>query len=832
MFLCCQQLLKNRPFTFVLSSAHGPLGATRAQTSQLPIQLLRASTSRCSSYATRLNANASYSSLPQTLGSFQPLPLNDSRGSSLEHSSKQEIVEALALEPKDVTESVPRPPHGSTSILESSAAAQRTVVRKLGKKARVNRKWRRQNKGALRFQAHKRKETWRSRLRPLESQAISGSEEDHQGQEKAFRIHYETDTKLDTVADWHLRFEKHWGLRFRRAGKSKYDDARRGNDGLANSHQYGLEDRKRNRLIMLHNLTLYHPSAAITLLADILEDPAIKLFQRFFLESLSLIILRLFWSQRQQPTALVEKTLHTLAQTLEMNEKGPRKAHSFPYAIFAIARHLDLGQLTNLWASLSHRPDYLTYKTAMELVYLFAKFGDPNTGLAVLDTIPLVNISDLRTQYALIKLLRMDLRVRNPYDLRLKVLNRYLERGLQPSIYVQNMAILNAMEAGDTQTGWDIYNLMKENGMRPNEKTYRILLIAANDRTTVIDIYRKALEDGIDTRLPRTATRFFMAWAMTPNPDGNMDTFESLLPYYTATFDPSPLRELGMLQGSAHVPDPNSPNYTPTIEAVAIMIIHFLRHKNSYTSVDTVYRNFLRLIHERHPIVAPLAHNTATANAFLMSFGRSSLYLPTCVSIIADMTNPPKPSESQPTYQQPLAKALGKTWYNPSTDDFFVAPPDHRTWNIMLHNFFVHRRLTAAEKVLQLMRKNGIEITKVTWDTLINGYAHMQDSQRVVRTLDEMQAAGVEHDERTIKAMGHLVNKKMLLEYLEKNGKDVQREWTDSEEEYREDMEEALDGEVDQWGREGHEQKGSTAGEKLYREDGDEAMDGGADQLR
>ena len=585
----------------------------------------------------------------------------------------------------------------------------------------------------------------------------------------------------------------------------RLDNAQCRNDGITGWHRLQPEDRRRYWRSVLQALMIYQPSDAIIVLADVFEDPAIPLFQGFVLESLSLIILRLFWSQRRQPGALVEKTLLILDKALEMHKKGPRCSDSFPYAVFAIARHLDLDQLTTLWTSLSHRPDYLTYKTAMELVYLFAKFGDPKTGLAVLDTIPLANISDLRTQYALIKLLRMDLHVQNPYDFQLKALNRFLEKGLQPSIYVQNMAILNAMEAGDTQTGWDVYNLMKENGMRPNEKTYRILLGAAHDRETVTGIYQKALEDGIDTRLPRTATRFFMAWAMTPNSDGGMDTFESLLPYYTATFDPSPLRELGMLQGSAHVPDPNSPSYTPTIEAVAIMIIHFLRHEKFYVSVDTVYRNFLRLVGERHPIVAPLVHNTATANAFLMSFGRSSLHLPTCVSIIADMTNPPKPSESQPSNKQPLAKALGKTWYNPPTNDFFVAPPDFRTWNIMLHNFFVHRRLTAAEKVLQLMRQNGIEISKVTWDTLINGYAHMQEERKVIRILDEMQEAGMEHDARTIRAMGHLVNKRILLEYLEKSGKGVQREWTEDEKKYGEDMEEALDGGVGHWSREGGE---------------------------
>ena len=632
-----------------------------------------------------------------------------------------------------------------------------------------------------------------------------------------------------------VRFENLWGARvqgFPADSPFHRINSGDGEDGIATWHGLQPSRRKRFWRSALYAFMLFQPSNAVTVLADVLEDPALTPSRLFALESLSLVILRVFWSLRHQPDPLVQRVLGTLDRAIEPYDSGARHAETFPYAIFAIARHLGLEQLTSLWTSLSRRPDFLNYETGMQLVYMFAKFGDAKTGLAVLDTIPSANVSDLRTQFALIKLLRMDLHVENPYDLQLKTLNRFLERGLQPSIYVQNMAILNAMEAGDTQTGWDIYNLMKENGMRPNALTYRILLIGAADRETVSDIYRKALEDGIDTGHPPTATRFFMAWAKAPNLEGRMDTFEGLLPYYTATFDTSPLTELGMLRSPRYESDPDPPKRTPTIEAVGIMIIHFLRYEKFYINVDDVYHNYLRLVGERHPIVAPLAHNTATSDAFLMCFGRSALHLPTCMSIIADMTNATEPLASQRRYSVPLARPLGKKWFKPPTDDFYVAPPSVYTWNIMLHNFFRHRRLTAAEKVLQLMRTNGLTIGRVTWTTLINGYALMQDQRRVMNTLDEMKEAGFEHDEWTIRAVRHLADKKALLEYLEMAGSDTPEETRERDEHIRQGMEDILDGDSGQWEREdgtledGGDERRGAVDEHLY------SGDYGGDQYR
>ena len=824
MFLGRRRLLKHGYFSLVLCPTYGPsIGAPWIQLGTFSILALRLSTLEKPRYITRGNCDISQDIHNQSTEPFRQSHQSVHPTSLLEDRPKfpsEEITNAPAHEPEELNETRTLQARSlvdgkSQSVSTSRHATSIDPPGRERKKRRGGKKYDslrrcRWLKKSMRFQA--RRGLWQHRTdnRSLRRRRTYRRAFRSQHEKRSLVTRSETDKQLNARADWTRRFERLWAIRspsFPSDSPFSLENVDYKEDGMAIWQGLQAKDRQKFWRPALYNFMLFQPWNAVTMIADTLENPNVKLSKWLAMESLCLIILRLFESSTRQPDVLVEKVLDTFKRALEMYERGPRGSESFPYATFAFAKHLDLEQLTTLWTSLSRRPEYLNYKTTMKLVYMFAQFGDAKTGLEVLGTIHPANISDLRTQYALIKLLRMDLHVENPYDFQLKALNRFLEGGLQPSIHVQNMAILNAMEACDNQTAWAVYDLMRENGMRPNALTYRILLIGASDREMVTDVYRKAIQDGIDTTHPPTATRFFMAWAKALNPEGKVDTFEDLLPYYTATFDAGPLRELGMLLGSSYEEDPDNPKQTPTIEVVGIMIIHFLRYEKFYVNADTVYRNYLRLVGERHPIVAPLAHNTATSDAFLMCFGRSTLHLPTCVSIIADMTNPAESPAPQPRYDGPLAKALGKKWYNPPTDDFYVAPPSVYTWSIMLYNFFRHQRLDAAEKVVQLMQTNGLTPTRVTWTTLLQGYALMQDQRKVMKTLDEMKEAGFEHDEWTVRAMSHLENKKALLEYLDKNGNGTPEEWKDGEEHYSEEMEEILDGDSGPWEGEGDRER-------------------------
>ncbi|MCJ1475301.1 hypothetical protein MMC13_003963 [Lambiella insularis] len=107
--------------------------------------------------------------------------------------------------------------------------------------------------------------------------------------------------------------------------------------------------------------------------------------------------------------------------------------------------------------------------------------------------------------------------------------------------------------------------------------------------------------------------------------------------------------------------------------------------------------------------------------------------------------------------------------WNAGNREFVVAPPDIRTWTILLFAFIKHRQATAAEKVLTIMRSRKMTPNIVTWNSLLSGYAAMQDLSGVVSTLKRMDLAGIKHDEWTAKALTSVMDRDALLTMFERS---------------------------------------------------------------
>jgi pentatricopeptide repeat protein len=100
--------------------------------------------------------------------------------------------------------------------------------------------------------------------------------------------------------------------------------------------------------------------------------------------------------------------------------------------------------------------------------------------------------------------------------------------------------------------------------------------------------------------------------------------------------------------------------------------------------------------------------------------------------------------------------------------------PSDRTWSILLKAFMDHNQPRAAEKVLNMMRRQDITPNMVTWNSLATGYARLQDIPNAVKSIERCEDEGWEADAFTISGLRHIRNREALWQALRE--KDLRRE--------------------------------------------------------
>ena len=393
------------------------------------------------------------------------------------------------------------------------------------------------------------------------------------------------------------------------------------------------------------------------------------------------------------------------------------------------------------------------------------------------------DMSSDQVQSACVKLVRTRVDSESEYRVQTKIVTELLEMGIIPKNAMCNAIILNAAEAGDFGTAWEMFEITKANGLAPDSVTYGVLLKAANVNGEA-DGIDKALREILRNPPVMQNLRLLhdvlaaIASQNLQSPHTGRVGFKQMLALYKRYCSLAPLRDLRIcgseLEGSTFKIQ------WPTPWLVAQMLASYAHMRRGEGGLVTTYHRYRSLALNRHPLISQLPQTDFTANAFIKAFGTKSGTLKYCPTVIKEMLGDPSTDDTPEVAASTQAGAdIDPEPDNPHSETTMAlaadggstlplkqAQPTVRTWSILAAAYLHHGQKQAAKKVLKLMEDRGLRLDKVAWNALISGYAGMQDVSSAVDALGRMQAAGHETDPRTLMALGRIWNRGRLLDAL------------------------------------------------------------------
>ena len=398
-----------------------------------------------------------------------------------------------------------------------------------------------------------------------------------------------------------------------------------------------------------------------------------------------------------------------------------------------------------------------------------------------------------------------------------------LKCGLKPNIITYNILLLNSFRNGDYATGWRIYETMLENGVKPDGHSYSILLNDAKLRMDqsafkrVIEMIRESGTNNAHIATDILHAIFLLNHSGTgslaaPESEGSVTSFERMLPVYCEYFEMRPLVELipffstrfGDLTSCLDTDNSEIP-MIPSGPTLVVMLTALLKECTPQSVIDQ-YKWFRHQVNSGNPVVVELLHSTHVYNIFLMAFGQSTTTLDLCPQIIGDMLSTSAKAFSSQTVTEgatPTPEAIYEadrraaaydaehssshrneknasmlqseltsklsTSRNPIptlSSPSSTPMPDVYTWSILLHIFMKHGQARAAEKVLTMMEARGVVPNQVTWNSLVAGYARMQDIGMTVGVIDRLEKAGFQADHFTKSGIAQIRDRRALIEAM------------------------------------------------------------------
>jgi len=477
--------------------------------------------------------------------------------------------------------------------------------------------------------------------------------------------------------------------------------------------------------------------------------------------------------------------------------KGLLQEHSWSelaiseYSVIQLSRHADRIQTQELYQSLAARGEHLSLGCRLNLIEDLARRGATDTAVEVLETLHQDGVDFTRpfVESVCATLLRCSQRDPDAKLHESDIFALLLQYGLRPKINFYNILAHNAIESGDHETAWKVYDMLVENGIEPSEYTYSIFL---NDAKWRLDV--EALDDIIKTIRSKDIRNEYIAtdmlhamWMMHDSKSKGIDASESgsaweslwrrMLSIYDTYFERGPLEDFApeYFTFSTSTSD-ESRKMHPDTPTLNFMIMAALKCAVKQPELPQLYERYRRFVQDGHPDFVKVADESIVSTAFIMRMGQHPRTLPFCTKVLADMlgtqssgsaqvgpqsqtlTTTETPRESidrskaaSSSSNAPSPDKLSERPRQPSTSPKTVpfkplrpevspvqpslssiqrpsmAPPTVHTWTALLSAFMTQKQPRAAEKILKMMTSRGVQPNRVTWNTLILGYAQMED---------------------------------------------------------------------------------------------------------
>lgn len=446
------------------------------------------------------------------------------------------------------------------------------------------------------------------------------------------------------------------------------------------------------------------------------------------------------------------------------------------FAVMKLFMNTSISQAEALYAALLAREKKMGINTRHRVAARIGEIGASDVAVHILETLYkdgwTFHAGNIISVCAIV--LRGSQRDPNQKLRESDIFEKLLRFGLKPSIAFYNILAQNAVESGDHETAWKIYDMILENGMEPSPHTFSILINDAKWRVDAEALDRLTWEQHeLGIRNEFVANDMIHAtWLIHEHMRRHLrrqdprEIFERrrknwtrrTLKTYMHYFHRGPLLDLapeifGSFPEHLRTEDMEGDQgmkMHPDIKTLNLMVTSAVQCSVETDNVFPLYQRYKGLLAAGHPDFVRLARSgTRVEEAFIARLGQDPRTLPLCMNIMVDMLSA---QELVPDDEAQTLQAVNNrlAWFKRAdltrrdTKKAAFAAPGVRTWTVLMQAFLQQKQVRAAEKVMDMMKARGIKPDKVTWEHLVAGHFKAHDEEGTVNAISRAEEGG--HD--------------------------------------------------------------------------------------
>lgn len=379
----------------------------------------------------------------------------------------------------------------------------------------------------------------------------------------------------------------------------------------------------------------------------------------------------------------------------------------------------------------------ITGNTVLQAAYLSSKKGQPNQAMNILNQ-HIELVTRTTSQKALQSVLASVLRVGSTLDDGLhacqQTVTRMVERGVQLNLQLCNIIMLNAVEANDTNTVFNVYDMLVRNGTKPDKYTFSILAKACKSSNTeeqqVARVIDDALRSGTLLDEPVVAGEILHALYQHHISKRRKDAFRLIIEAYGQLFDTAALDQLELpTQGTSRT---SSGPLQASSAVIGIVVEAYLKSTEPLPQEAlALYRRIVHLADEKTQPFTEMLQTDHVLTAFMAYFGSSSATVSTAIDIL-------RARNGRTTNEQ---SATDLTAFSAREAEFEgLSRAALGVLQVMLakHSNPSNSYLASSKRILDHMLNELVEVEPRNLMEMTSAYLRHGDAKGALRCIDKM----------------------------------------------------------------------------------------------